>query len=121
MWPTLFTIGQGGSWRRELLYYIYTLFTTGAGGILASRATLLYIYIYTWVQSEGGGPGGVQSFLVPPPQKVTGSLLRNCNYIFGILSSNPVDWHPFRANWVGGGLWTCPKVRGTCARVQAAG
>jgi hypothetical protein len=21
----------------------------------------------------------------------------------------------------GGGLWTCPKVRGTCARVQAAG
>ena len=22
---------------------------------------------------------------------------------------------------LGGGLWTCPKVRGTCARVQAAG
>jgi hypothetical protein len=25
------------------------------------------------------------------------------------------------SNWVKGGLWTCPKVRGTRARVQAAG
>ena len=54
---------------------------------------------YIWVQSEGGGS---RDFWTPPP-KITGSLLRNYKYIIGILSSSPVDWHPFRANWVKGG------------------
>ena len=64
-----------------------------------------------------GGVWGGPSFFdppVPPLQKFTGPLLRNFKFISGIFSSSPVDWHPFKANWVkGGGLWTCPKVKGT--------
>jgi hypothetical protein len=40
-----------------------------------------------------GGLGGGQSF--SDPQKFTGPLLRNCKHIIGILSSSPVDRHPF--------------------------
>ena len=43
---------------------------------------------------EGGGSGGFD-FLGPPFQNSTGAFSRKYNYIFGILSSNPVDWHPF--------------------------
>jgi hypothetical protein len=87
------------SWRRELSIGMY-MSRIGGG----------------WV-----GPGG-SKFFGPFLQKFTGSLLRNFKYIIGILSSSPVDWHPFWANWVkGGGLWTCPNVRGTRAWVQAAG
>ena len=50
-----------------------------------------------------GGSGGGPSFFGPPLQNFTGPLLRNIKYISGILSSSPVDWHPFRANWIKGG------------------
>jgi len=53
-----------------------------------------------WVKSEGGGP----EFFGPPLQKFTGSLLRKFKYIIGILSSKPVDWHPFWAYWIKGGV-----------------
>jgi len=44
---------------------------------------------------EGGGGLGGSEFFGPPLQKFTGSLLRHFKYISGILSSSPVDWHPF--------------------------
>ena len=60
------------SWRRELSIGMY-MSRIGGG----------------WV-----GPGG-SKFFGPFLQKFTGSLLRNFKYIIGILSSSPVDWHPF--------------------------
>ena len=62
------------SWRRELSIGIYMgpIEGEGVGGVV------------------GGGP---ESF-GPPPKKFTGSFLRNFN-IIEILSSSPVDWHPF--------------------------
>jgi len=51
---------------------------------------------------EGGGLGGVRVF-GPPLQTFTQPLLQNFKYIVRILSSNPVDWHPFWVNWVKGG------------------
>jgi hypothetical protein len=66
-----------------------------------------YRMVYIWVQSEGGGGvgggRGRSDFFGPPLQKITGPLLRNFEYVIGIFSSSPVDWHPFRANWVKGG------------------
>ena len=53
---------------------------------------------------EGGGGGGIwggSEFFgppLPPLQKFAGPLLRDFKNISGILSSNPVDWHPFCAN-----------------------
>ena len=55
-------------------------------------------------QIGGGGVWGVSEFFGPPLQKFSGPLPRNFKYIVGILSSSPVDWHPFWANWSGGGL-----------------
>ena len=43
---------------------------------------------------EGGGSGGFRLFGTPPPE-FTGAFSRNYNYIFEILSSSPVDGHPF--------------------------
>jgi len=74
----------------------------------------IYIYSGPWCQElsigkyihtprRGGGGvvrGGPESFGTPSKNS---SLLRNLNYIIGILSSNPVDWHPFKAIWVKGG------------------
>jgi len=68
----------------------------------------LSIGIYMSRIGGGGGPGGSNVFWTPPP-KFTGPLLRNFKYIIGILSSNPVDWHPFWANWV---------KRGVCGHVK---
>ena len=69
---------------------------------------------------RGKGGWGVRVVLGGP--KHVWPLLQHFNYIVRILSSSSVDWHPFWANWVeDGGLWTCPKDRGTRARVQAAG
>ena len=51
------------------------------------------------IEGWGGVRGGPE-FLGPPLQKVTGPLLRNFEYIIGILSLSPVDWHPYWANWV---------------------
>ena len=58
--------------------------------------------VYAWVKSEGGGLGGAE-FFGPPLQRFTGPLLQNLEYISGMFSSSPVDWHPFIANWVKGG------------------
>ena len=73
-------------------------------GIFSSRAIGWYLYGY----NRGGG--GIRNrkywgikFLGPPLQKFPGTLIRNLNYISAILSSSPVDWHPFWANWVKGG------------------
>jgi len=54
---------------------------------------------------EGGGevvPRQVFSF-AGGLQFFSGAFSRNFKHIVGILSSSPVDWHPFGANWVGGG------------------
>jgi len=60
-------------------------------GILASRA----IDWYYMGPIGGGGVRGGSEFFGPPLEKFTGPLLRNLKYIIGILSSSPVDWHPF--------------------------
>jgi len=71
---------------------------------LESWCRELSIGIYIYGSNRGGGwSGGVQSYL-DPPSKNLGSLLRNFKYIIGILSSSPVDWDPFWANWVKGGV-----------------
>jgi len=44
---------------------------------------------------EGGGGQGGFDFLGPPLQNFIGAFFRNYNYIYGILSSSLVDWHPF--------------------------
>jgi len=47
-------------------------------------------------QGGGGGRGlGGSEFFGPPLQKSTGPLLQNFKYIREILSSSPIDWHPF--------------------------
>jgi len=51
--------------------------------------------------------GGLQLFSGPFP--------RYFKYIIGILSSSPVDWHPFWANWVKGGV--CRHVQKSEAHV----
>ena len=53
-------------------------------------------------ESEGRGRG--TEFFETPLQKFTGPLLQNYGNISGILSSSPVGWHPFEANWVKGGV-----------------
>eukprot|EP00983_Pelagomonas_calceolata_P052004 1142655-Pelagomonas_calceolata.AAC.1 len=56
----------------------------------------------------GGGQwvvGGGSTFLGPPLQNFSGSLLQDFKYIIGFLSSRTVDWHPLSANWVKGGVW----------------
>jgi len=55
----------------------------------------LSIGIYMGPIGGGGGGRGGPEFFGPPLQKFTGSLLRKFKYIIGILSSTPVDWHPF--------------------------
>ena len=64
--------------------------------------------------------GGVQSFLDPPPKIywVTSTKF----YIYRDLQLKHSRLTPFLRN-LGkrGGLWTCPKVRGTRAWVQATG
>ena len=69
---------------------------------LSSRAFDWYMYGSDPRRGRGGGAsffGGVSGGL----QKFSGPLLRNFKYIVGILSSSPVDSHPFWANWVKGG------------------
>jgi len=62
-----------------------------------------------------GGGGGLGGSRVTPLQSFTGSLLRNFKYIIGIISSSPVDWHPFGATWVKGGV--CGHVQKSDAHV----
>ena len=70
---------------------------------------------------KGGGRGGPE-FLGPPHQNFTGPLLRK----FKISSESSAQAQSIgtlfeQIGLRGWGLWTCPKVRGTRARVQAAG
>jgi hypothetical protein len=50
-----------------------------------------------WVESKGGGMGGSEFFEPPcaPPPKIYWATPTKFKYISGILSSSPVDWHPF--------------------------
>jgi len=68
---------------------------------LESSRGHLSIDISTGPIGEGEG-GGVSEFFAPPLQNSTWPLLRNTKFIVGILSSSPVDWHPFWENWVKG-------------------
>ena len=53
----------------------------------------------------GGGLGGVIRVLfLEPLLNILGHSLRNFKYTIGILNLSPVDWHPFWANWVKGGV-----------------
>ena len=65
-----------------------------------------YWLVYIWVKSGRGGlgwsPGGGFSLGRVSPV-VSGQLPQNSKYITGILSSSPVDCHPFWASWVKGG------------------
>jgi len=73
--------------------------------------------LFVWVGALGGGywgGGGSRApklkkgltsntfFLAPPGRSK--NFLRNFKYIRGILISLPIDWHPFWANWVKGGV-----------------
>ena len=99
--------------------YIWRFPQEGAGSITFRRHVQIplklniwnphvesFWFIYVWVQSEGKGGGvwGGSEFFGPPLQTFTGPLLQNFKYIIGILSSNPVDWHPLWAIWVKGGV-----------------
>jgi len=44
---------------------------------------------------RGGGGGGGSEFFRGGLQKFTGPFLGNLKYIIGMLSSSPVNWHPF--------------------------
>ena len=84
------------SWRRELSIGIY-----------------IDWYIYR---------GGVQGFLDPPSKIVLGHSYE----ILNISSESSAQTQSIGSLFEqiglrGRGLWTCPKVRGTRARVQAAG
>jgi len=86
------------------------------------RELLIRICVYVWVQSEGGGLEGGQSFLAPPSK----SLLGHSYEISNISSESSAQAQSIgtlleQIGLWGGGLWTCPKVRGTRARVHAAG
>jgi len=65
----------------------------------------LSIGIYMGRIGEGGGfsffAGGLQFF--------SAAILRNCKYVVGILSSSLVDWHPF---------WAIRLRGGVCGHVQ---
>ena len=59
---------------------------------------------------EGGGVlQGGSEFFKGGLQNFSGPLLQNLKYTVGILSLSPVDWHPFRANWVKGGSMDMSK------------
>ena len=64
-------------------------------GILRLRAINWYINEFNRRGSGGGGgSGGFRLFGTPPPEFYWG-ISQNYKYIFGILRSNPFDWHPF--------------------------
>eukprot|EP00983_Pelagomonas_calceolata_P020424 644173-Pelagomonas_calceolata.AAC.2 len=49
-----------------------------------------------------GGRRGGGDFWGPPLQNFSRPVLHDCKHIIGFLSSSPVDWHPFAANWAKG-------------------
>jgi len=59
-------------------------------------------------------------------QKFSGSLAANYKYIFGILSSSPVDWHPCWVLYLKGGVlvpghrvaWNAPSRLRGCVQVN---
>ena len=67
------------------------------------RELSIGIYMGPIGGGEGGEGGGAQSFLDPPSKNLR-SLLRNFKYIIWIPSSSSVDWDPFWAIWVKGGV-----------------
>jgi len=66
---------------------------------------------------RGGGP----EFLRPPLQNFPGPLHNILNISTESSAQAQSIGTLFEQIGLGGGLWTCPKVRGTRARVQAAG
>ena len=79
-----------------------------------------YQLVYIWVRSEGGGSGVVQSSLDPPPRIYWATPT---TFLISLKSSAQAQSIGTLFEQIGlrGGLWTCPKVRGTRAQVQAAG
>ena len=69
----------------------------------------------------GEGGGGVPSFLDPPSRIFLVHFLENINTSAESSAQAQSIGTLFEQIGFWGGLWTCPKVRGTCARVQAAG
>ena len=70
----------------------------------------------------GGGAGGGLSFLDPPSKNLLGHSYK----ILNISAESSAQAQSIgtlfeQIGLRGGGLWTCSKVRGTRARVQAAG
>ena len=88
-------------------------------GILRLRAIDWYINEFNRRRSGGGGVGGFRLFGTPPPEFYWGIFFRNYNYIFRILSSSPVDGHPFWVNWVKGGV--CGHFQKSQAHALGAG
>ena len=62
-------------------------------GILTLRAIDWYVNESILRGSEGGVPGGVGEFWGGSPEFCWATFTKYL-YIFGILSSSPVDWHP---------------------------
>ena len=124
-----------GGGEFSLLPKIFAVTQEGVGSITFGRHVsnrLKCIYTESWRRElligifmdpiGGGGEGGGSEFLGPPLQKFTGPLLQN----FNISSESSAQAQSIgtlfeQIGLRGWGLWTCPKVRGTRARVQAAG
>jgi len=71
---------------------------------------------------EGGGGGGVSSFWDPPSRILLGHFSEIIIiYLKSSAQTQSIDTLFEQFGLRGGGLWTCPKVRSTRARVQAAG
>ena len=60
-------------------------------------AALGAFHAFLWPSTQG--PSGVST-----PENYWATSTRY-EYIFGILSSSPVDWHPFWVIWLKGGVW----------------
>jgi len=81
-------------------------------GILRLRAIDWYINEFNRRGSGGGGGQGGFDFLGPPLQNFTGALSQDYKYIFGILGSRAVDWHPVSSvRWNGWGIALLEQTR----------
>ena len=69
----------------------------------------------------GEGKGEGPRFLAPPSKNIFGHSYEILNISAESSAQAQSIGTLFEQIGLGGGLWTCPKVRGTRARVQAAG
>jgi hypothetical protein len=95
-------------------------------GPFVESCRLIYVRVHSegregGGQSEGGGVSFLDPGSGPPLKNVLGHSYKTLNISAESLAQAQLIGTLFeQTGWKGGGLWTCPKVRGTRARVQAA-